>query len=93
MSVIKYKFLFFFLFIPFACADNYKSVELDKLFKKPLQNFQRFNFSDLERQETRSLSHSSKITWYPSTSAHIYESSDLFQEAAHNVMTIVVRIQ
>jgi len=34
MSVIKYKFLFFFLFIPFACADNYKSVELDKLFKK-----------------------------------------------------------
>jgi tetratricopeptide (TPR) repeat protein len=34
MSVIKYKFLFLFLFIPLAYADNYKSVELDELFKK-----------------------------------------------------------
>jgi len=36
MLVIRYKFLFLFLlfFISFVYADNYKSVELDKLFEK-----------------------------------------------------------
>jgi len=38
MSVIKYKFLFLLFFIPFAYADNYKSVELDELFKKLSKN-------------------------------------------------------
>ena len=40
MLVIRYKFsvLFLFLFLSFAYSDNYKSVELDELFKKLSKN-------------------------------------------------------